>query len=90
MEAALNQEELQQELPSEEEACNGILPQKFAIEQEQEPFSDAREDCQAMLDEAAQEATPSEPNLTQDLRFDDTTSPPPITTDGMRALFFVL
>jgi hypothetical protein len=87
MEAALNQDELQQELHSEEEACSGILPQEFAIEQEQGPFLDAQEDCLAMLDEAAQEATPSEPNLTQDLRLDDTTSSPPITTDGMRALF---
>ena len=87
MEAALNQEELQQELPSEEDACSGILPQELAIEQEQEPFLDAQEDCLAMLDEAAQEATPSEPNLTQDLRLDDTTSSPPITTDGLRALF---
>ena len=40
-----------------------------------------------MLDEAAQEAALSEPNLTQDLRLDDTTSPPPITTDGLGALF---
>ena len=79
MEAALNQEELQQELHSEEEACSGILPQEFAIEQEQGPFLDAQEDCLAMLDEEAQEATPSEPTVTQDLRLDDTTSSPPIT-----------
>ena len=87
MEEALNQEELKQELPSEEDQCNGILLQKLTQEQDQEPFLDAQEAGQAMLDEAAQEAALSEPKLTQDLRLDDTTSPPPITTDGLGALF---
>ena len=75
MEEALNQEELKQELPSEEDQCSGILLQKLTQEQDQEPFLDAQEAGQAMLDEAAQEAALSEPNLTQDLRLDDTTSP---------------
>ena len=87
MEEALNQEELKQELPSEEDQSSGILPTKLTQEQDQEPFLDAQEAGQAMLDEAAQEAALSEPNLTQDLRLDDTTSPPPITTDGLGALF---
>ena len=40
-----------------------------------------------MLGEQGREAVPSEANLTQDLGFDDATSVPPITTDGMRDLF---
>ena len=90
MEEALNQEELKQELPSKEDQCSGILLTKLTQEQDQEPFLDAQEAGQAMLDEAAQEAALSEPNLTQDLRLDDTTSPPPITTDGLGALFYPL